>query len=143
MLDKKFFIKVGANTRDKYRKHIFAKARDVYWKAFKGYTSEYGKKKRANKFKEQHGRSLNTNAPILTGALLNDFGSHFKVSNTGFELGWAAQGAKIKWLKKLGRILTSDDQPLPEGIINYIFNEAKPYIKKKLPKGKKKYRIVR
>ena len=143
MLDKKFFIKVGANTRDKYRKHIFAKARDVYGKAFKGYTSEYGKKKRANKFKEQHGRSLNTNAPILTGALLNDFGSHFKVSNTGFELGWAAQGAKIKWLKDMGRVLSTSNQPLPEKVIQYLSKESRLYINKKLPKGKKTYRIGR
>ena len=84
MLDRKFFDRVGLNVRDKYRKHIFAKARDVYGKAFKGYTKEYGEAKRANKFKGQHGRSLKSNAPILTGALLNDFGSNFKVSNHVF-----------------------------------------------------------
>ena len=45
MLDREFFTKLGANVRDKYRKHIFAKARDVYSKAFKGYTQDYKKYK--------------------------------------------------------------------------------------------------
>ena len=142
MLDTKFFIRVGANVRDKYRKHIFAKARDVYGKSFKGYSKEYGDAKRANKFKGQSGRSLNTNAPILTGALLNDF-TLIKTMSNGFQLGWAAQGAKIKWLKKLGRVLTEPNQPLPKGIIQYISSEVRPYINKKLPKGKKTYRIGR
>ena len=141
MLDRKFFDRVGLRVRDKYRKHIFAKARDVYGKAFKGYSREYGAAKKANKFKGQHGRSLKSNAPILTGALLNDFGSHFKVSNHGFEIGWAVQGAKVKWLKKLGRVLSTSNQPLPQGIIQYISSEVRPYINKKLPKGKKTYRI--
>ena len=46
MFSTKFFTKLGANVRDKYRKHIFAKARDVYGKSFKGYTSSYGARKR-------------------------------------------------------------------------------------------------
>ena len=131
MLDKKFFTRVGANTRDKYRKHIFAKSRDVYGRAFKGYTSEYGKAKRANKFKRQSSKYSNSKAPVLTGDLLRDF-TLIKVRDIGFQIGWAVQGAKIKWLKDLGRVLTDDNQPLPDGIIKYIFNEVKPYIKGKL-----------
>ncbi len=136
MLDKKFYTKLGANVRDKYRKHIFAKARDVYSRAFKGYTTEYGQRKKANKFKRQHGRSLNTKAPILTGDLLNDFGSHFVVKNNGVEIGWASQGAKVEWLKKLGRVLTTSNQPLPKGIIQYIQTQGHSYIKKKLGPNK-------
>ena len=30
MLDKTFFTKVGPNARDRYREHIFGKAKDVY-----------------------------------------------------------------------------------------------------------------
>ena len=74
--------------------------------------------------------------------MLNDF-TLIKTMSNGFQLGWAAQGAKIKWLKKLGRVLTEPNQPLPKGIIQYISSEVRPYINKKLPKGKKTYRIGR
>ena len=135
MLDKKFYTKLGANVRDKYRKHIFAKARDVYSRAFKGYTTEYGQRKKANKFKRQHGRSLNTKAPILTGDLLRDY-SLIKTMRNGFQIGWIKDGAKVTWLKKMGRVLTSPDQPLPRGIIQYIQTQGHSYIKKKLGPNK-------
>ena len=93
MLDRKFWNKEGPIVRDKYRKHIFAKARDVNSRSFKGYTTEYGTRKRANKFKRQSSKFANTNAPVLTGDLLKDFGSHFKVGNRSVEFGWSTFGA--------------------------------------------------
>ena len=42
MLDKKFFLKVGPNVRDRYRKHIFKDAKDVYGKPFEKYSTKYG-----------------------------------------------------------------------------------------------------
>ena len=35
MLDKMFFLKIGPNVRDRYRKHIFQDAKDVFGKPFK------------------------------------------------------------------------------------------------------------
>ena len=47
MLDKKFFIDVGPEVRDKYRKHIFKGAKDVKGNKFKSnYSSEYAKRKK-------------------------------------------------------------------------------------------------
>ena len=136
MLDREFFTKLGANVRDKYRKHIFAKARDVYSKAFKGYTQDYKKyKSKGDNFRQMR-KYANTHPPVFTGELLNDFGSQFVVKNNGVELGWASQGAKVEWLKKMGRVLTSKDQPLPTGIIQYIQTQGHSYIKKKLGPNK-------
>ena len=139
MLSSKFFKRIGLNTRDKYRKHIFAKARDVYGKTFKGYSNEYGRKKRAGELKRQSARGRTTTAPIASGDLLLDFGSHFKTSKYGFEIGWAAQGAKIKWLKNMGRELTTPEKPIPDGIKNYLSTEVHKEIKRNL--GGKKTKI--
>ena len=129
MLDREFFTKLGANVRDKYRKHIFAKARDVYSKSFKGYTQDYKKYKSKGDNFRQDRNFANTHAPVFTGDLLRDY-SLIKTMRNGFQIGWIKDGAKVTWLKKMGRVLTSPDQPLPRGIIQYIQTQGHSYIKK-------------
>ena len=135
MLDAKFFIRIGANVRDRYRDHIFRKAKDVYGRAFKKYSKEYGIKKRANTFKRQASQYANSNAPVLTSDLLRDY-SLIKTSSNGFQIGWATLGARVEHLKKMGRVLTAPNQPLPKGVITYLSTEAHKYIKKKLGPNK-------
>ena len=72
MLDKTFFLRVGPNVRDRYREHIFVKAKDVFGKPFKAYTSKYGERKRANKFKRQASQYANSKAAVLTYDVLRD-----------------------------------------------------------------------
>ena len=141
MFSAKFFRKLATNVRDKYRKHIFGKARDVHGRSFKGYSTQYAKRKRAGKIFRQDLTQTSTKAPIATGDLLNDFGSILDATKSGFTLGWASQGAKVKWLEKLGRDISTKDQPLPKGIINFITAKVSPELLKNLPKGKKTYRI--
>ena len=135
MLDKIFFLKVGPNVRDRYREHIFKKALDVFGKPFKAYTSKYGQAKRANKFKRQASQYAGTNAPVLTSDLLRDY-SLIKTASRGFQIGWTTLGARVEWLKKMGRVLTSKSQPMPDGVIKYLNNEAHSYIKKRLGPNK-------
>ena len=141
MLDKKFFIRVGANVRERYKKHIFTKAKDVYDKQFPGYNKtpgsiKYGERKRARKFKRQDDSFSNSTAPVLTSDFREDF-SLIRTKNTGFWLGWAIYGERVKHLSKLGRVVTSQAQPLPQNVIDYMMGQAKPYIDKhKLPKSK-------
>ena len=135
MLDKIFFLKVGPNVRDRYRDHIFKKALDVFGKPFKAYTSKYGERKRANKFKRQASDYASSNAPVLTSDLLIDY-SLIKTASRGFQIGWASVGARVEGLKKMGRVLTSSRQPLPDGVIKYLHNEAHSYIKKRLGPNK-------
>ena len=118
MLDATFFRRVGPNTRDRYRKHIFQDAKDVFGRPFKGYTKEYGTAKRANKFKRQASQYSGTKAPVLTSDLLRDF-SLIRTSPNGFQLGWVTHGAKIKWLKDMGRVLSASNQALPDSVIKY------------------------
>ena len=140
MLDTKFFLRVGPNARDRYRKHIFQDGKDVFGKPFKTYSKEYGERKRANKFKRQASQYAGSKAPVLTSDLLRDF-SLIKTTSGGFQLGWTTYGARVKHLKKMGRVLSASNQPLPDGVIKYLSKEARLYINKKLPKGKKTYRI--
>ena len=146
MLDAAFFLRVGPNVRDRYRKHIFKDAKDVFGNNFKPYKknkkgiSVYGERKRANKFKRQSSQYSGSLAPVLTSDLLRDF-SLIKTSSGGFQIGWIAHGAKVKWLKDMGRTLSDPNQPLPNKVIQYLSKEARSYNMKKLPKGKKTYRI--
>ncbi len=140
MLDTKFFLRVGPNARDRYRKHIFQDGKDVFGKPFKTYSKEYGERKRANKFKRQASQYAGSKAPVLTSDLLRDF-SLIKTTSGGFQLGFTTYGARVKHLKKMGRVLSASNQPLPDGVIKYLSKEARLYINKKLPKGKKTYRI--
>jgi len=135
MLDATFFRRIGPNVRDRYRKHIFQDAKDVFGKPFKAYTSKYGQNKRANKFKRQASQYANSNAPVLTSDLLRDY-SLIKTSTSGFQIGWITLGARVEALKKMGRVLTTPQQPLPDGVISYLSKEAHGYIKKKLGKNK-------
>ena len=140
MLDATFFLRVGPNARDRYRKHIFQDGKDVFGKPFKTYSKEYGERKRANKFKRQASQYAGSKAPVLTSDLLRDF-SLIKTTSGGFQLGFTTYGARVKHLKKMGRVLSASNQALPDGVIKYLSKEARLYINKKLPKGKKTYRI--
>ena len=129
MLDATFFRKIGPNVRDRYRKHIFQDAKDVYGWAFKSYTAEYGARKRADKFKRQASQYANSNAPVLTSDLLRDY-SLIKTMSNGFQIGWTTFGARVEWLKDMGRVLTTSDKPLPDKVFKYLTTEANKYIKK-------------
>ena len=128
----KFFLDLGADVRDKYREHIFTKAKDVYGKSFKSYSKEYGARKRAGSFKRQANNYANSKAPVLTSDLLRDF-SLVRTSAGGFEIGWVTHGAKIKWLKKRGRVLTDSKQAFPKGIVEYMSRELTKQYKKENP----------
>ena len=143
MLDATFFRKVGPEIRDLYRTAIFENAKDVFGKPFKAYTSKYGQNKRANKFKRQASQYANTNAPVLTSDLLRDY-SLIKTMTNGFQIGWTTLGARVEWLKKMGRVLTSKSQPMPQGVIVYLNSQANRYIKKRLgPNKTTRYKIGR
>ena len=132
MLDREFFQKEGANTRDRYRDHIFRKAKDIKGNNFRAYKSKtYEQRKAAGKFKRQD-RGFPLTAPVLTGDLLRDY-SYIERSN-GFAIGWIAQGAKVEWLKDNKRVLTTSKQPLPEKILKDLFNNANLYIRKQTKK---------
>tara|TARA_Y100000592_G_scaffold101026_1_gene184668 strand:- start:455 stop:895 length:441 start_codon:yes stop_codon:yes gene_type:complete len=139
MLDLKFFLKVGPRVRDRYREHIFDKALDVNGKKFKGYSSEYGEDKRANKFKRQASKYANSTAPVLTGDLLRDY-SLVRTTSGGFQIGWTTFGRLVDSLNKRGRVLTSDKRPLPDKVANYLLDQAEDYgdtkLKNMFPKSK-------
>ena len=131
MLDKIFFLRVGPNVRDRYREHIFKKALDVFGKPFKKYTSKYGQAKRANKFKRQAFKYANSNAPVLTSDLLRDY-SLIKTASRGFQIGWTTLGARVVWLKKMGRFLTTRAKALPDAVAIYLREQVKIEIDKQL-----------
>ena len=143
---------LGPNVRDRYRKHIFGsdasgkyvqQAKDVFGKTFKSYKTEYSKRKKADKFKRQASSFKSSTNPVLTSDLLRDY-SLIKTMSNGFQIGWTTLGARVEALKKMGRVLTSKSQPMPQGVIVYLNSQAHSYIKKRLGKNKTtRYKIGR
>ena len=159
MLDAKFFRRVGPNVRDRYRKHIFQDAKDVFGKPFKAYSTNktkwasilarknerkkipkeglsYGEAKRMGILKRQASQYKNKTSPVLTSDLLRDYGL-IRTSNNRFVIGWSTLGDRINHLRDMGRVLTDKIQPLPKKVINYLNSEVDKEIKKQFPKDKK------
>ena len=135
MLDRKFFKSLSNAIRKDYVNHIFDKGKDVYGRSFKGYSKEYGIRKRANEFKRQSSAFANKKSPVLTGDFMNDA----KPSSTSgsASVKWAAFGARVKQLDKMGRKVTDDRQPFPKKVIKMIDSRVDREIKKQFPKNKK------
>ena len=128
MLDAQFFIDVGANVRDRYREHIFTKAKDINGKSFsKIYSKAYIKRKKAGGKGFRGGFPLN--APVASGDLLKDY-SLIKTMSNGFQIGWNIFGERVEHLRDKKRVLTTSKKPLPTKVFKYLTTEAHKYIKK-------------
>ena len=122
MLDKTFFLRVGPNTRDRYREHIFKKALDVFGRPFKEYTSEYGQRKRANKFKRQSSTSRKPDLQ-LTGDMMRNLQTRGATAD-GVTIGWSGTLAqRVQWNDDMGRTVTSTAQPLSDKIAKFAENQ--------------------
>ena len=141
MLNRKFFSSIAINVVKRYRKHIFdpagggSGARDVKGNTYKAYTSKYSIAKKSAKLKRSHSKFAKSNAPVLTGDLLNDF-QGFNLISGGFRFGTLTQGGKVQNLTRLGRVIATDKNPLPKEVEKYIMKEADKYVKKELGKIK-------
>ena len=150
MLDSRFFQKINAEVIMRYRKHIFDPAgggrgaKDVYGKPYKRYSSGYSKAKKTGNINvlgvPQHKKHKDSNAPVLTGLLMNDF-QLIKLSSSGFTFGNLARQSTVKSLSKMGRVIMAENKALPTKVGKYIMDQANKYVKKelkKITKGKKK-----
>ena len=143
MLDNKFFRKISADVVMNYRKHIFdpagggSKAKQVDGKSYPSYSPNYKKSTGNLKVngKPQHKKFKSSNAPVLTGDLLRDYGFQKYMTN-GFSLGFKTEGAKVKRLAELGRVLSSERIPIPKSVAKFILLEANKYVMKELNKIK-------
>ena len=133
--DLKFFIDLAKDVVPMFRKHTFMDALDVKGKKFKKYSTKYGQAKRTGKLFRQSTEFANTTAPVLTSDLLRDYKLQ-GTSSVGFRFGFATQGGKVKNLSKLGRVISSDADPVPNKIEKFMLKEADKYVQKRLNKIK-------
>ena len=137
VLDSKFFLKIAANVVARYNKHIFdpkgngSNAKQVDGKSYPAYTTKY----KETKFKKGDSKFAQSKAPVFSRALLNDF-QGFKLIGGGFRFGTPIQGAKVKHLANMGRVISSESKPIPKPVEKYILSEADKYVKKELSKIK-------
>ena len=134
MLDRAFMDKMAMKVRKRYVEHIFLKGKDVFGKKFKSYSTEYGIRKRDNKFKRQSSAFKNTTSPVLTGDFMNDCKPYS--TNNSFGIIWAAFGSRVEHLAKRDRKVTTKEQPFPESIMKMIGIDVNKEVKRKLPKSK-------
>ena len=134
MLDRKWFSDVGKEIREAYRTHIFTKGLDVNDKPFSSNykNPKYKALKQAGKLPRQFEKGGKINAPKVSWDLLRYFGNIWKVTDTGFEMGWAAYGERVEWLRKMGRELTTKEDALPKSIVKNLSQLADKEIKRKL-----------
>ena len=134
MLDVNFFRSLSNKIRKDYVEHIFEKGKDVFGQSFKGYSTEYGTLKRANKFKRQSSAFANKTSTVLTGDFMNDAKPNHTRNSASVK--FAAHGGKVNHLAKMGRKVTDNRQPFPKGVINMIEREGKKKVDSKFPKNK-------
>ena len=142
MLDKQFFRKNAQDIVNKYRKHIFdpagggARAKDVYGKNYPStYSEPYGTNKKNKPLPRRNAKFARSNAPVLTGDLMRDF-QGFDLTGDGFKFGTPTRGGVVKNLDSLGRTISSNSQPIPEKVEDFIIDLANKYVKRKLGKIK-------
>ena len=116
MLSKSFFDRLGKKVIKMYKAHIFDRATDIRGNRFKGYSPKYGAKKRAGQLTGQFSGSASTTAPMVTKAFYNDLKLR-NVSTKGFRLKWSSRGERVNHLAKMGRVVTTDDQPFPTDVV--------------------------
>ena len=134
MLDKKFFKSLSSAMRKDYVKHIFENGKDIFGRKFKGYTQDYGQKKRADSFPRQESAFARKTSPVLTGDFMNDCKPYS--TNNSFGVIWAAFGSRVKHLADRDRKVTTKAQPFPESILRMINIDINKEVKRKLPKSK-------
>ena len=150
MLDAQFWRKTGIDVVACYRRHIFdssgtgSKARDVFGNRYPDYKSEkYKEAKRTGRMFRQASKFKGSNAPVLSSDLMRDFKA-FKSHKTGFGFGATAQRGKVKSLARKGRVLYTDQKPLPDECSQFLMNELDKDVKgafKKIRRAIKRKKI--
>ena len=135
MLDGKFFRELAKDVVPMFRKHTFMDALDVKGKKFKRYSAKYGEAKRTGRLKRQATEFANSTAPVLSSDLLRDY-KLIKTMQSGFQFGFTAQGGKVLNLAKMGRVISSEADPISNKLSKFIMKEANRYVKKRLGKIK-------
>ena len=151
MLDRAFWNKYGIEVTMRYRKHIFdpagggKTAADVFGKPYKNYSTKnapynYGTRKKTGNLSSlgtpQHQKFKNSNAPVLTGLLLEDFSEKPENISGGFKFGTTSHSGKVNHLNNMGRVISSNAKPLPNKVAKYLVDQANIYVQRKLDKIK-------
>ncbi len=158
MLDGKFFIGLAKDVVPMFRKHTFMDALDVKGKKFKRYSTypskwasmgmkksarglipkggiSYAEAKKTGQMKRQATEFANSTAPVLSSDLLRDY-KLVKITSSGFQFGFPTQGGKVINLAKMGRVISSEADPIPKKLDKFVMKQADKYVNKRLGKIK-------
>ena len=142
MLDRKFFEKLRKDVIPMYRRHIWIDEKDVNNKKFPKYSTAYSIAKKSGKLKRAAKKWKDSTAPALSGDLHNSI-DQIETRSDGFKFGTTVYGARVKNLAKMGRLLSTDKQPLPEKVEKFIDKEANQYVNKRFEKELPRKKTIR
>ena len=141
MLSKKFFKRLGIKALKMYKEQIFDRATDVKGNKFRGYSSEYGEKKRAGTLPRQWAGSKGTTAPVVSQGFKHNL--KFRgATNNQFKIGWDSEGGIVNHLAKLGRLVTTKKDPFPKDVVIEIERQVKREMKRHKDLKSKHHKIV-
>ena len=142
MIDRSFYKKYAQDIVNEYRKYIFgttsggSNAKNVYGNDYPGtYSEPYGTNKKNKSLPKRNAKYAGSNAPVLTGGLMNDF-QGIDMLPDGFKFGTPTRGGVVKNLDRLKRTISSNKKPIPEKVEDFIIDLAEKYVLKKLGKIK-------
>ena len=145
MLDAKFWRDTGIDIVACYRRHIFDPdgggkgATDIHGNSYKKYSQDYSVSKKTGKLFRQASAFKDSNAPVLSSDLARDF-KVFKSHSTGFGFGAIAQKGKVKQLTAMGRVITTNQKPIPDKCSKLLMDELDKDVKGAFKKIRKKIR---
>lgn len=141
MLSKKFFKRLGIKALKMYKEQIFDRATDVRGNKFRGYSTDYGEKKRAGTLPRQWAGSKGTTAPVLTQGFKNNLRFRGATANQ-FKIGWSSRGGIVNHLADLDRIVTEDRNPFPKDVVIEIERQVKREMQRHKDMKSKHHKIV-
>jgi hypothetical protein len=141
MISKKFFKRLGIKALKMYKEQIFDRATDVRGNKFRGYSTDYGEKKRAGKLLGQWAGSTGTTAPVVTQAFKNNLRFRGATANQ-FKIGWSSRGGIVNHLADLDRIVTEDRNPFPKDVVIEIERQVKREMQRHKDMKSKHHKIV-
>ena len=142
MLSKKFFTRLGkVKVLKMFKAHIFDRATDVRGNKFRGYSAEYGEKKRAGTLPRQWAGSKGTTAPVLTKGFMNNLKFRGATANQ-FKIGWDSRGGLVNYLADMNRLVATDKDPFPKDVVIEIERQVTREMKRHKDMKSKHHKIV-
>ena len=137
LFNKKNMRLLGAHLVNEYRKVTFDRSSPLMSndQPFPKYSNEYRAAKASGKIRRSDTSYKGSTAPYLTGDLMRDLKPSMNPRIGEFSMGWTAHADKVEQLRKRGRILASNSNPISNKVLGKMQTHINKFLKGKLVNG--------